>query len=158
MTTDERWIDETFDKLRSRGATCGESFSDELEDRLMKEQQQQPARTRRRRFAWAAGLAILVAGLAGGAYAGGNAVMNWIYPMTINFGEDGKVRNADGDVVGETVENFDGTFSSTVYFDEANHIVLEGVGPAPTGNLHFAIGPADEPAEDTSESEEPASE
>ncbi len=161
MTNDERWIDETFDKLRSRGATCSESFSDELEDKLMKEQQQQPARARRRRFAWAAGLAILVAGVAGGAYASGNVVMNWLYPLNLQFGEDGSVRNENGDVIGETVENFDGTFSSTVHFDESNHIVIEGMGPAPVGGVRFYVAPTDEPpaeGDSEAESEEPASE
>lgn len=143
MPHDEQWIDETFDKWRSRGATADESFSLRLEDRLMDEQSQLPARARRRRIAWVAAIAALVLGIAGGAYAAGDAIRSWIQPFALDFGKDGLIRDETGEVIGETIERVDGSFESTVKVGDGA-IVIEGIGPAPQGGVRLYVDQSDE--------------
>jgi hypothetical protein len=135
MTKNEQWIDDTFDELRSRGASFSESFSDELEERLMNERMKPNAP--RRPLAWALLIAMISAGIAGGAYAGGKAIKEWIYGP-FHVGMDGLVRNEDGDVVGKSHQNEDGTTDMSLQLDDDTGVSLNLTSPL--SSFSFTVG------------------
>jgi hypothetical protein len=145
LTLNEHWIDKTLDELGSRGANCSASFTDELELRLMKERERNPVR--RRRMVWTLGLALLTAGVAGGAFANTNAIKNWFYGP-FHMGSDGVVRDANGAVVGKTRHLENGTKEVTLDLENAS-LIIEG-GNLPVGSFSFTFEPSDESARDKS--------
>jgi hypothetical protein len=141
MTKIENWIDETFDELSSRGASCSKSFSDELEKRLMKEHTGVPVRNRR--AAWTIALVLLTAGIAGGAYANSDAIREWIYGPFYSDSE-GTIRNEDGEMVGEIRQREDGTMDMSIELDNARIVVQGENMDLPSGPFSFTFEPSDE--------------
>ena len=121
MTTNEHWIDETFEELSSRGATFSDSFTDELEERLMDEQMK--PRAKRHPIAWAILITMFTVGIGAGAYANGNAIKEWIYG-TFVIGADGTVRNEDGDLVGESYQREDGTTDTFIQLNNGTAVIM----------------------------------
>jgi hypothetical protein len=101
-------------------------FSEELEARLMNERLE-PSK-RNRPMGWAIALAILTAGIAGGAYASGDAIKRWIYGP-FHVGTDGTVRDAYGKVVGESLPQYDGTTEISLQLDDDTAVSLSVSSP-----------------------------
>lgn len=121
MTRTENLIDKTFDELRTRGAGCSKSFTNDLENRIMKEWKNPVSRNRR--AIWTAVIATLVMGVAGGAYAGSDLIREWMYgPFYLEA--DGTVINTDGDMVGTTEWHSDGTAVTTI-LGEGGMVVID---------------------------------
>lgn len=134
MSKNEDWMDETFDQLRSRGASCSQSFSNELEERMMKERLNVPSRNRS--MNWVIAMVLLTVGIAGGAYASSAAIKQWMFGP-FHLDSDGTIRNTEGDVVGETRKREDGTLDFSVDVGESR-IVVEGAD-LPEGPFSFSF-------------------
>lgn len=92
----------------------------------MQEQQKQPAARRRRRVLWAAiALAALLGGSVAG-YAASGGLRAWIWSVHVD--EEGIVTNADGEVIGFTVENEHGSETTFIQMGEG-HIQVTPVDP-----------------------------
>ena len=106
-------LDHALKRLRSRGASLSDSFSLELEDRLMREQQQQLQRGR-----WTTRglvLGIVVCGIfaaAAASYAATGGWRGWLWTFWIE--SDGVVTNKDEQPVGREFRNEDGSYTTII--------------------------------------------
>lgn len=119
-------LDRAFDSLRSRGAVWSDSFSQRLEDRLMQEHQKPAAGRTRRRALWIAVAILAVLGGSVASYAATDGFNHW--PWTVFIDDDGTVFNEDGEVVGVTVDNDDGSSTTMIQMGEG-HIEVTPVEP-----------------------------
>jgi hypothetical protein len=139
MSQNENWIDKTFDELRARGAGCSESFSDDLEKSIVREWKR-PA-SQNPRAVWTVAIAFLTIGIAGGAYAGGNLIREWMYGPFIKEA-DGTIRSLDGAHVVETKWNEDGSAVTTITAEDSM-IVLDSTD-LPEGTFSLSFEPLEE--------------
>lgn len=92
----------------------------------MQEQRKQPAARRRRRVLWAA---IALVALLGGSVASYAATGGFrVWPWSVSVDEDGIVTNEDGDVIGFTVDNDDGSETTLIQMGQG-HIEVTPVDP-----------------------------
>jgi hypothetical protein len=106
-------LDHALKRLRSRSAALSDSFSLELEDRLMREQQQQLQGGRWTTRALVAGIVlcgILAAGAA--SYAATGGWRGWVWTFWIE--SDGVVTNKDEQPVGREFQNEDGSYTTII--------------------------------------------
>ena len=104
-------LDQAFELLRSRDTELGQAFSQELEERLMREQQRRlHSGPRKRRILWAsvAICSILVAGA--GSYAATGGWRGWLQTFWIE--SDGSVTDQDERAAGESFQNEDGSYTT----------------------------------------------
>jgi len=107
-------LDEAFDSLRSHGANLGDAFSQSLEDRLMLVQEGQTKKSARSRR-YLVYLAIAALAILGGGVASYAATDGWnFWPWTITVDSNGTVTDEKGDRIGTSVDNADGTSTTTV--------------------------------------------
>ncbi len=136
MTRNEEWLDEKFEKLRSRGAGCSKLFSDELEGKMMKERLNKSSN---RRGVWTIAIALLAIGVASGAYASSDALKQWIFGP-FHTDSDGTIRDMTGQKIGENQVLEDGTKIATMQADDVQ-IVVDG--HVPEGTFQFSFEPLD---------------
>lgn len=109
-------VDAALESLRVHGASPCDSLSHDLEQKLMDADRRSSART-----SWLVKSLIAAAILTGGGVVGYAAVESgWWQGITFDIGDDGLVTNDEGEVVGETVENEDGTFSTFIELGEGD--------------------------------------
>jgi hypothetical protein len=119
-------LDRAFDSLKSHGAVLSDSFSHRLEDRLMQEQQKRTTGRAGRRALW---VAIAILALLGGGVASYAATDGFnLWPWSVSIDDDGIVTNEDGNVIGFTVDNDDGSSTSYIQMGEG-HIEVTPVEP-----------------------------
>ncbi len=136
MTKPIEPLEHTFELLRTRGASVSNSFSEELEDRLMLEQQTLNARSHRRPITWiavASAVALISVATVGLATDG---FKSWFWTVTV--GNDGTVQDAQGNVVGSLTEHADG--SSTVTIMTGPNTGLSGDAPTSMKGEQIQIG------------------
>lgn len=111
MTPNHDPLERALESLRSRGATLDDSFSRQLESRLMREfsDRTQAKGRRARRAAWVALVAVgvLAAGAAGYGYAASRGFHFWT--LSFQLEDDGIVTDADGRPIGFAAEDKDGS-------------------------------------------------
>lgn len=100
MTKDDRWMDKTFDELRSRGAVCSDLFSNQLEEKIMSEFTSPPKR-RVHRLGWTMAIIVLVCGGTAAAYA--ENIRDWVWGR-LHVEANGDIRNEDGERVGKVLQ------------------------------------------------------
>jgi hypothetical protein len=76
----------------------------------MEQFQKQQARPTNRRALWL--VAAIVTLLAGASYPATNGWKDW--PFSVSVGDDGVIRNEDGDPIGLSVDNEDGSSTSVI--------------------------------------------
>lgn len=119
-------LDHAFEELRSRVAATSDSFSRKLEDRVMQElQKNRSGPGRRSRLLLAVGGTVAILGIAAAGYAtDGFTALPW----TVTVGNNGVITDEGGNVVGKSVDNEDGTSTTTIW----------------TGETTGMMGPSDE--------------
>ncbi len=117
-------LDHAFESLKSRGAALNDSFSRKLEDRLMQEHQKQRSGPRRRPLLWlaAVGTLALLAGTGVAGYAATDGFTAW--PWSFSIGDDGIVKDENGQVVGLSVDHADGSSTTMIQTDEKGIMIL----------------------------------
>jgi hypothetical protein len=115
-------LQSAFDSLKSQRAVLSESFSQNLEDRLMK-----ASKSRRSKRAWvvaaACALGVLLAGASVG-YATTDGFKSW--PWSVYFEDDGTITNSDGEVIGGVHQDEDGAETATIQMGEG-HISIRPI-------------------------------
>src|SRR5262245_55921953 len=105
-------LDRALHALRSRCASSSDSFSQQLEDRLMQEFQRQQARPARRSVFW---IALATGALLVGTLGGYAATKGWtVLPVTLYVGEDGVITDENGAAIGLSIDNEDGSSTSVI--------------------------------------------
>ena len=92
----------------------------------MQEQQKQPAARRRSRVLWAAFALVMLLGGTVASYAATEGFRVW--PWRVYVDEDGIVTDADGGVIGFTVDNDDGSETTLIQMEEG-HMEVTPVDP-----------------------------
>jgi hypothetical protein len=101
-------LDQAFELLRSRGTELGQSFSHELEERLMREQQKQLGRRRwKRPIIWASIAICSILAVGAGSYAATGGWRGWLQTFWIE--SDGTVTDQNERAAGESFQNENGT-------------------------------------------------
>lgn len=119
-------LDRAFDALRSHRAVLSESFSRQLEDRLMQQQLKGTRGRMPRRILWAA---VAILALLGGGIASYAATDGFrIWPWTVTIDDEGLVRDENGDLIGFTVDNEDGSSTTMIQMGEG-HVEMTPVEP-----------------------------
>src|SRR5262245_13721923 len=125
-------IDKSLELLRSHDAKLSDSFSQQLEDRLMREQQRQLSGSRAlvRRSVWAGLIVagVLAAGAASLAATGG--WRGWLRTYWIE--SDGIVTNENEEVVGGSFQNDDGSYTTIIHseHDDTSYAIHTEKSPA----------------------------
>ena len=132
-------LDKAFESLKSRGAILGDSFSQSLEDRLMQEHQKQGSRRTRLLLLWIAAGVLALLGGGAASYAATGGFTAW--PWTVSVGDDGMVRDEDGEVVGVTTDNEDGSSTTLIQMGEGGIVLESEESLKGKGNLRFFVEP-----------------
>ena len=130
-------IDEAFDALKSQRAVFSDSFSTSLEDRLMQEQRKQK-RSGTRLMLW---VALAIVAMLGSGVASYAMTDGWnLWPWSVSIDEQGTVTNSQGDVIGGTVENDDGTSTTFIQMGQG-HIEVQSNENLKGKSLNFVVEP-----------------
>jgi hypothetical protein len=123
-------VDAALESLRVHGASPCDSLSHDLEQKLMDADRRSSTRT-----SWLVKSLIAAAVLTSGGVVGYAAVESgWWQGITFYADDDGVVTNDQGEVVGGTVENEDGTYSTLIELGEGDGFpVVDGVGIVGSG-------------------------
>jgi len=107
-------LDQAFSSLRSHSATLGDSFSQNLEEQLMEVQAKEKLKAARPQR-YLVYLAIVALALLGGGVASYAATDGWSsWPWTIGVNPDGSVIDEQGETIGVSIDNPDGTSTTMV--------------------------------------------
>jgi hypothetical protein len=107
-------LDQALEVLRARSAELSQSFSHELEERLMREQQKQLNRGRwTRRGLWASVALCSVLAAGAGSYAATGGWRGWLQTFWIE--SDGIVTDKDEQAVGGSFQNEDGSYTTIIH-------------------------------------------
>lgn len=111
---------------------------------------EQEKQSRRGRWSAKSLIAVVLCMLVMSAAAVGYAVENdlmelpsWVKVTTFSFNDDGTVTDDFGNVTGQTTENEDGTFTTTIMLEEHGGIQTTTDKP-PNGDKFFLSRPKDE--------------
>src|SRR5262245_17346574 len=106
-------LDHAWKRLRSRSASLSDSFSLELEDRLMRVQQQQLQRGRWKTRGLVVGIVLCgVLAAAAASYAATGGWRGWLWTFWIE--SDGVVTNKHEESVGREIQNEDGSYTTII--------------------------------------------
>lgn len=114
-------VDAALESLRVRGPLPRDSFLQELEDRMLMEQRQPNGRKNR----WGKILAIAAACVifgGGGSYAAVTAWRHFSTDMIVDV--DGTVYDAEGQAIGLSLDNEDGTTTTTIQMGDG-HVTMQ---------------------------------
>jgi hypothetical protein len=132
-------LDHAFESLRSRGAALDDSFFQKLEDRLMQEHQKPRSRFRRPLLWLAAGALVLLAGTGAAGYAATDGFTAW--PWSVSIGEDGIVKDTDGNVIGLSTDHEDGSSTTFIQMGEGGIVLESEESLKEKGSLHLFVEP-----------------
>jgi hypothetical protein len=134
-------LDHAFDSLRSRGAALDGSFSRKLEDRLMQELQKPRSRFRRPLSWLAAGVLVLFAGTGAAGYAATDGFTAWPWNWNVSVGDDGFVKDQDGNVIGISTDHKDGSSTTLIQMGEGHTIIDADQSLKGKGELLLRVEP-----------------